>query len=47
MRAIYKRQRKDPSCQFDTPLPTGAGGKTPNRDALGAFIGDLAPRELG
>ena len=47
MRAIYKRQLKDPSYQFNTPLPETAGRLPPeNQDALDISIGDLAPKVL-
>jgi fatty acid desaturase len=46
MRQIYKRQKKEPGYQFDTPLPHRAKGQKVVQDALGASIGDLAPKGL-
>jgi len=46
MRRIYKRQKKEPGYQFDTPLPPSARKANLPQDALAASIGDLAPRGL-
>ncbi len=47
MRETYKRQLKDPSYQFDTPLPETAGRLPPeDQDPLDTSIGDLAPEVL-
>ena len=45
MRDTWKRQKREPSYQYDTPLPQpkGAGRK---HDALESSIGDLAPKGL-
>jgi hypothetical protein len=45
MREIYKRQKTEPAYQFDTPLPPRRKAAAP-QDALGASIGDLAPKAL-
>jgi fatty acid desaturase len=45
MREIYKRQKKEPAYQFDTPVPPRRKAAAP-QDALGASIGDLAPKAL-
>jgi fatty acid desaturase len=46
MRDVYRRQKSDPTYQFDTPLPkllaTGSA-----QDAVGASLGDLKPTDLG
>ena len=53
MRATWKRQKSDPSYQFDTPLPATANpGTTPaaarraQPDSLAQSIGELAPAGL-
>ena len=47
MRATWKRQKTDPSYQFDTPLPPNANpGTTRTADSLAKSIGDLAPAGL-
>jgi len=45
MRETWHRQKEEPGYQFNTPLPQPkdmGGGK----DALGASLGDLAPKGL-
>ena len=46
MRDTWHRQKKDPSYQFDTPLPKRAKGPAKAQDPLGASLGNLAPKEL-
>jgi len=46
MRQIWKRQKKEPGYQFDTPLPPRKDAKTRRQDALESSIGDLAPKDL-
>ncbi len=52
MRETWHRQKKDPTYQFDTPLPRkskGAGGTKGARavqNALASSLGNLAPKEL-
>jgi fatty acid desaturase len=46
MREIYKRQKQDPSYQYDTPLPPARAKAPDPQDALRASIGDLAPKAL-
>ena len=48
MRTTWKRQRKDPGYQFETPLPGKgkAAGRGGPPDELAASLGNLAPREL-
>ncbi len=45
MRETWRRQQKEPGYQFDTPLPT-SGAASARQDALGASLGDLAPKSL-
>ena len=45
MREAWRRQREDPSYQFDTPLPAAAEA-APAQVEEAASIGDLAPKEL-
>ncbi len=45
MRQTWKRQQKDPTYQFQTPLPPPAS-KGRKQDNLEASIGDLAPKGL-
>ena len=44
MKMVEKRQKNDPSYQFDTPVP-GPDDKSLERDPLGAEIGDIRPRD--
>lgn len=47
MREIWKRQKIDPSYQFDTPLPpTAKRSRTDTPDELESSIGELAPEGL-
>ena len=47
MLEIQKKQMKDPTYQFDTPLPASANQKSiKNSDELGDSIGELAPAGL-
>jgi fatty acid desaturase len=46
MRQTWKRQRKEPSYQFDTPLPARGEEKARKQDALESSIGDLAPKGM-
>jgi fatty acid desaturase len=47
MREIWKRQKIDPSYQFDTPLPpTAKRSRTDTPDKLESSIGELAPEGL-
>ena len=47
MRGTWRRQRTDPSYQYDTPVPTPARSRTsPGNDELQDSIGDLAPPVL-
>jgi len=47
MRAIWQRQKTDPSYQFDTPLPpTAKSARTDMPDELESSIGELAPEGL-
>ena len=45
MRETWKRQKKDPDYQFETPLPAREAEKTQKADALESSIGDLDPRK--
>jgi fatty acid desaturase len=45
MREAYRRQRDDPSYQYDTPVPDHSDGAA-SQDPLAAGIGDLAPEGL-
>ena len=42
MRETWKRQRTDPSYQFDTPLPTRVKSAHAPQNPEGASLGDLA-----
>jgi fatty acid desaturase len=47
MRETWKRQKIDPSYQFDTPLPpTAKSARTDTPDELESSIGELAPEGL-
>ena len=47
MRETWRRQKVDPSYQYDTPLPESAGRvASADQGALNASIGDLAPDVL-
>ncbi|MCZ7544260.1 MAG: fatty acid desaturase [Anaerolineae bacterium] len=47
MRETWRRQKIDPSYQFDTPLPpTARSARTDTPDELERSIGELAPRGL-
>ena len=42
MLAIYKKQKEDPTYEFDTPVPPPAGRKTVKEDdKLAASIGEI------
>jgi fatty acid desaturase len=45
MRDAEKRQRTDPTYQFDTPLPDSRSDQI-EHDPLGAAIGDIRPRDF-
>ena len=47
MRETWRRQKTDPSYQFDTPLPpTAKSVRTDTPDELESSIGELAPKGL-
>ena len=46
MRETWKRQRKDPGYEYDTPVPAPAAGAREDAGPLAASIGGLAPRAL-
>jgi fatty acid desaturase len=46
MRQIWKRQKKEPGYQFETPLPTRKQETSRKQDALESSIGDLAPKAV-
>ena len=46
MRETWKRQRKDPGYEHDTPIPAPAAGEREDAGPLAASIGGLAPRAL-
>ncbi len=47
MREIRRRQQREPGYQFDTPVPSEAGGGGPPAgEPEAASVGELAPREL-
>jgi fatty acid desaturase len=46
IRQIYKKQKTDPSYQFDTPLPKKTDGKGRKQDTLESAIGDLPPEDF-
>ncbi len=45
MREVYRKQKEDPSYQYDTPVP-GDSDREKKQDQLAASIGDLAPESL-
>jgi fatty acid desaturase len=46
MRQTFHRQKKDPTYEFDTPVPLPRAKAPDPRDPLRASIGDLAPKGL-
>jgi fatty acid desaturase len=46
MRRTFYRQKKDPTYEFDTPVPPPRAKAPDPRDPLRASIGDLAPKGL-
>ena len=46
MRETWKRQRKDPGYEHDTPVPASMAGVREDAEPLAASIGGLAPRAL-
>ena len=46
MRHTWKRQRKDPGYEYDTPVPAPVAGGREDAGPLAASIGGLAPRAL-
>jgi fatty acid desaturase len=46
MRETWKRQKRDPGYQYDTPLPKPKDEKAAKRDSLEGSLGDLAPKSL-
>jgi fatty acid desaturase len=46
MAEVRRRQKLDPSYEYDTPVPTPGDAEAGNRDDLAASIGDLAPKAL-
>jgi fatty acid desaturase len=46
MRETHRRQQKDPSYQYDTPLPEHNRTDDNEEDELRGSIGDLAPKDL-
>ncbi len=47
MAETRRRQKTDPSYEYDTPVPTPGDADAGNRDDIAASIGDLAPKALG
>ena len=46
MRQTWRKQREDPSYEYDTPLPEPATSRAAAADPLATSIGDLAPAAL-
>lgn len=46
MRMVYRRQRKEPDYQYDTPVPQLEKEQKIAQDPIAASIGDLAPKAL-
>jgi fatty acid desaturase len=46
MRETYQRQKKEPKCQFDTPLPQKVSEEKSAQDPLSTSLGNLAPKGL-
>ena len=46
MRATYQRQKRDPTFEFDTPVPPPRAKAPDPKDPLRSAIGDLAPKGL-
>ncbi len=46
MRETWQRQKKDPTYQFDTPVPTRRGKGAQAQDPLASSLGSLAPKGL-
>ena len=46
MRQTWKKQKTDPTYQFDTPLPSRNPASPAYHDPLGASLGDLKPDTL-
>ena len=46
MAEVRRRQKEDPTYEFDTPVPTPGDADSGDPDELAASIGDIAPEAL-